>query len=61
MAINKVVNGRFCLKPYNTDPIDPAAGLFLTQLGRDSLGMEYIWPDMMLDRFNAIIKQTLTS
>lgn len=60
-AINWFFNGRFYRKLYDTDPIDPAAGFFLTQLGSNSLGTEYIGTDMMRDRFNAIIKQALTS
>lgn len=60
-AINWFFNGVFHNRIYDTDPIDPAAGFFRTQLGTRTLGKEYIGNELSRDRFNAIIKQALTS
>ena len=60
-AINWFFNGVFHNRIYDTDPIDPAAGFFRTQLGTRTLGKEYIGNELARDRFNAIIKQALTS
>lgn len=60
-AINWFFNGVFQKTIYGTDPADPAAGFFREQLGTQSLGAEYIGQEMRHDRFNAIIRQALTS
>ena len=60
-AVNWFFNGVFQNRIYDTDPVDPAAGFFRTQLGIRSLGKEYVGTDMERDRFNAIIKQALSS
>lgn len=60
-GINWFFNGVFHRNIYDTDPVDSAAGFFREQLGVYSLGAEYVGTDMMRDRFNAIIKQALSS
>lgn len=60
-AINWFFNGVFHRKLYDTDQPDSHAGFFRTQLGSHSLGAEYVGMDLMRDRFNAIIKQALSS
>lgn len=60
-AINWFFNGVFYRKLYDTDRPDPAAGFFRAQLGSHSLGAEYVGTDLKRDRFNAIIKQALSS
>lgn len=60
-AINWFFNGVFHRKMYDTDKPDSYAGFFRTQLGTHSLGAEYVGMDLMRDRFNAIIKQALSS
>lgn len=60
-AINWFFNGVFQRKIYDTDPVDPAAGFFRTQLGVRSLGAEYSGTDMARERFNALIKQALAA
>lgn len=60
-AINWFFNGVFYRKLYDTDRPDPAAGFFRAQLGSHSLGAEYVGMDLKRDRFNAIIKQALSS
>lgn len=60
-AINWFFNGVFQRKIYDTDPVDPAAGFFRTQLGIRSLGAEYSGADMARDKFNTLVKQALVS
>lgn len=60
-AINWFFNGVFYRKLYDTDQPDPAAGFFRAQLGSHSLGAEYVGMDLMRDRFNALVKQALSS
>lgn len=60
-AINWFFNGVFYRKLYDTDQPDPAAGFFRVQLGSHSLGAEYVGMDLMRDRFNALVKQALSS
>lgn len=60
-AVNWFFNGVFHRKLYDTDPVDPAAGFFRRQLGTHSLGAEYTGTELMRDRFNALIRQALTS
>lgn len=60
-AINWFFNGVFHNRIYETDEVDPSAGFFRTQLGTHSLGKEYIGTDLTRDRFNALVKQALSS
>lgn len=60
-GINWFFNGVFHKRLYDTDPVDPNAGFFRQQLGSRSLGAEYLGTEMTRDRFNAIVRQALTS
>lgn len=60
-AINWFFNGVFHRNLYDSDPVDPHAGFFREQLGLHSLGAEYVGTDLKRDRFNALIRQALSS
>lgn len=60
-AINWFFNGVFHKNIYEQDPVDSSAGFFRDQLGIHTLGVEYVGQELKRDRFNAIIRQALTS